>query len=60
MDIFNRLHSIAEDVAFVNRVRNAYPEIPILPNLRCGAWYTDPIFVGQEKVLNLYYLCKPS
>ncbi|KIM39735.1 hypothetical protein M413DRAFT_19543 [Hebeloma cylindrosporum] len=41
-DIYNRLHSIEEDVAFVNRVTKAYPEIPILPNLRCGAWYTDP------------------
>jgi len=29
-DIYNRLHSIEEDVAFVNRVRKAYPEIPIL------------------------------
>jgi len=29
-DIYNRLHSIEEDIAFVNRVRKAYPEIPIL------------------------------
>ncbi|KAJ7108464.1 initiator tRNA phosphoribosyl transferase [Mycena crocata] len=42
LDLFNRLHSISEDVAFVNRVHEAYPDIPILPNLRCGAWYTDP------------------
>ncbi|KAJ7655632.1 initiator tRNA phosphoribosyl transferase-domain-containing protein [Mycena polygramma] len=42
LDLFNRLHSIAEDVAFVNQVHAAYPNIPILPNLRCGAWYTDP------------------
>ncbi|KAJ7736878.1 initiator tRNA phosphoribosyl transferase [Mycena metata] len=42
LDVFNRLHSINEDVAFVNQVHAAYPDIPILPNLRCGAWYTDP------------------
>ena len=29
-DLYNRLHSIEEDVAFVNRVSKAYPEIPIL------------------------------
>ncbi|KAF7350966.1 Initiator tRNA phosphoribosyl transferase [Mycena sanguinolenta] len=42
LDLFNRLHSIAEDVLFVNQVHAAYPAIPILPNLRCGAWYADP------------------
>ncbi|KAJ7503115.1 initiator tRNA phosphoribosyl transferase [Mycena galericulata] len=42
LDLFNRLHSICEDVAFVNAVHDFYPGIPILPNLRCGAWYTDP------------------
>ncbi|KAJ7655636.1 initiator tRNA phosphoribosyl transferase-domain-containing protein [Mycena polygramma] len=30
LDLFNRLHSIAEDVAFVNQVHAAYPNIPIL------------------------------
>ncbi|KAJ7725650.1 initiator tRNA phosphoribosyl transferase [Mycena maculata] len=42
LDLFNRLHSISEDVEFVNQVHDFYPNIPILPNLRCGAWYTDP------------------
>ncbi|KAK0196006.1 initiator tRNA phosphoribosyl transferase [Armillaria mellea] len=42
LDIYNRLHSIDEDIAFVNQVRLAYKDLPILPNLRCGAWYTDP------------------
>ncbi|KAJ7188869.1 initiator tRNA phosphoribosyl transferase [Mycena filopes] len=42
LDVFNRLHSIDEDVLFVNQVHAAYPDIPLLPNLRCGAWYTDP------------------
>ncbi|KDR76419.1 hypothetical protein GALMADRAFT_140055 [Galerina marginata CBS 339.88] len=42
LDIYNRLHSIQEDVAFVNQVHKAYPNTPLLPNLRCGSWYTDP------------------
>ncbi|SJK98159.1 related to tRNA a64-2'-o-ribosylphosphate transferase [Armillaria ostoyae] len=42
LDIYNRLHSIDEDITFVNQVRLAYKDLPILPNLRCGAWYTDP------------------
>ncbi|KAI9511458.1 initiator tRNA phosphoribosyl transferase [Russula earlei] len=42
LDIYNRLHSIEADIAFVNEVRVAYPTYPLIPNLRCGAWYTDP------------------
>ncbi|KAF8962723.1 initiator tRNA phosphoribosyl transferase [Flammula alnicola] len=42
LDIFNRLHSIEEDLTFVEQVQKNYPNIPLLPNLRCGAWYTDP------------------
>ncbi|KAL4249908.1 tRNA A64-2'-O-ribosylphosphate transferase [Abortiporus biennis] len=45
LDLFNRLHSIAEDIKFVEHVRNAYSDLPILPNLRCGAWYVDPQYV---------------
>ncbi|OJT10576.1 hypothetical protein TRAPUB_12912 [Trametes pubescens] len=30
LDIYNRLHSIAEDVQFVQQVHEAYPDIPIL------------------------------
>lgn len=30
LDIYNRLHSIAEDVHFVQQVHEAYPDIPIL------------------------------
>ncbi|KAL7277741.1 hypothetical protein ACG7TL_008680 [Trametes sanguinea] len=42
LDIYNRLHSIQEDVRFVFQVHQAYPSLPVLPNLRCGAWYVDP------------------
>ncbi|ESK97207.1 trna a64-2 -o-ribosylphosphate transferase [Moniliophthora roreri MCA 2997] len=42
LDLFNRLHSIEEDINFVEQVHNAYPSVPLLPNLRCGAWYTPP------------------
>ncbi|KAF9012558.1 initiator tRNA phosphoribosyl transferase [Cyathus striatus] len=42
LDIYNRLHSVIEDVTFVQQVHEAYSDIPLLPNLRCGEWYTDP------------------
>ncbi|KAF9463576.1 tRNA A64-2'-O-ribosylphosphate transferase [Collybia nuda] len=42
LDIYNRLHSIAEDATFVDQVHQAYPLIPLLPNLRCGSWYSNP------------------
>ena len=61
LDIYNRLHSIHEDVQFVQQVHSAYPKLPILresivlhafyvltsdvANLRCGAWYVDPEIV---------------
>lgn len=30
MDIYNRLHSIASDIEFVRRVREAYPDMCIV------------------------------
>jgi hypothetical protein len=30
LDIYNRLHSIEADIAFVNQVRTAYPTFPII------------------------------
>ncbi|KAF8891858.1 tRNA A64-2'-O-ribosylphosphate transferase [Infundibulicybe gibba] len=47
LDLSNRLHSIIEDVKFVEYVHNAYPSLPILPNLRCGAWYVNPIIAEK-------------
>ncbi|KIJ26618.1 hypothetical protein M422DRAFT_191977 [Sphaerobolus stellatus SS14] len=41
-DTFNRLHSIAEDAAFIRQLAQAYPRFRLYPNLRCGAWYADP------------------
>ncbi|KAF8637561.1 hypothetical protein AX17_002747 [Amanita inopinata Kibby_2008] len=52
LDIYNRLHSVAEDVEFVERVSGAYPGLPLLPNLRCGTWYTDPAI---SKDLPVYF-----
>ncbi|EPT00399.1 hypothetical protein FOMPIDRAFT_150630 [Fomitopsis schrenkii] len=48
LDIYNRLHSIAEDIEFVKSVRAAYPHLPVLPNQRCGLWYVDPRMARQE------------
>ena len=30
LDIYNRLHSIAEDATFVQEVHEAYPDAPLL------------------------------
>ncbi|KAK1235522.1 tRNA A64-2'-O-ribosylphosphate transferase [Marasmius sp. AFHP31] len=48
LDLYNRLHSIEEDVRFVNQVHNAYPKLPLIPNLRCGAWYCDPAIAAPH------------
>ncbi|KAG8877569.1 hypothetical protein FRB97_003321 [Tulasnella sp. 331] len=41
--LYNRLRSIQDDIVFVHHVCCEYYEhLPIVPNLRCGAWYVDP------------------
>jgi tRNA A64-2'-O-ribosylphosphate transferase len=30
LDIYNRLHSIEEDLDFVNAVHGSYPELPLI------------------------------
>ncbi|KAG6899391.1 hypothetical protein C0993_010610 [Termitomyces sp. T159_Od127] len=47
LDIYNRLHSIAADASFVAHVHSFYSHIPLVPNLRCGAWYTDPAIASS-------------
>ncbi|KAJ7603724.1 initiator tRNA phosphoribosyl transferase [Mycena rosella] len=37
LDLFNRLHSISEDVSLRQSMK-----MSLIANLRCGAWYTDP------------------
>lgn len=42
-DTYNRLHSIDEDAAFVDKdVRRAFPDFPVVANQRAGAWYVKP------------------
>ncbi|EKM50028.1 uncharacterized protein PHACADRAFT_213797 [Phanerochaete carnosa HHB-10118-sp] len=48
LDIYNRVHSIAEDCEFVKAACRAYPDLPVVPNLRCGAWYVDPTIASGE------------
>ncbi|KAH7096569.1 initiator tRNA phosphoribosyl transferase [Auriculariales sp. MPI-PUGE-AT-0066] len=42
VDVYNRLHSIDTDAHFIDDVHAAYAAFPLIPNLRCGAWYTNP------------------
>lgn len=45
----NRVLSIVKDSNYVNNVKEKYyPEIPIIPNDRCGRWYVDPKYYEQE------------
>ncbi|GAA6011828.1 hypothetical protein JCM11491_000764 [Sporobolomyces phaffii] len=42
-DTYNRLHSIAADAEFVeDQISRAYPDFPVIPNQRAGAWYVKP------------------
>ena len=45
LSIRNRLRSIAQDAAFVDRVGEAYGR-PLVANERCGSWYVRP---GSKK-----------
>lgn len=40
--VYDRLQSIALDVAYVRTVAAANPELAVIPNLRCGEWYVPP------------------
>ncbi|KAF7289305.1 Initiator tRNA phosphoribosyl transferase [Mycena indigotica] len=55
LDLYNRLKSIELDISFVNDMHKAYCDIPILPNLRCGAWYTDPDIRATGEVKGGYF-----
>jgi tRNA A64-2'-O-ribosylphosphate transferase len=41
-DARNALRSIEADAAFVSAVQSAYPWMPLVANLRAGAWYARP------------------
>ncbi|CED84354.1 Initiator tRNA phosphoribosyl-transferase [Phaffia rhodozyma] len=41
-DIYSRLRSIQDDAKFVEEVSLANPSLPLVANLRCGAWYCPP------------------
>lgn len=43
-DLFNRLHSIAADQAFVRQVAEGWygARFEVVPNQRCGTWYCPP------------------
>lgn len=42
LSITNRLNSIIEDAAFVQKVKVAWQR-PLIANERCGSWYIDPV-----------------
>lgn len=38
--LYNCVHSVAADTAFVREIADLYKGLPICANLRCGLWYT--------------------
>ncbi|KAF8593548.1 initiator tRNA phosphoribosyl transferase [Ceratobasidium sp. AG-I] len=51
---FNRLHSINRDALFVQKVAET-GTLPVIPNLRCGAWYVDPALVPPDENASAYF-----
>ena len=44
LDIYNGLHPIMEDMQFIEQVCcKMYLDIPLIPNLCCGAWSSNPV-----------------
>ncbi|PWN41471.1 initiator tRNA phosphoribosyl transferase [Ceraceosorus guamensis] len=42
-DVRNRLHSILLDIRFTQQLHSLhFSHLPLIPNLRCGAWYVSP------------------
>lgn len=50
LSISNRLHSIAEDSAFVQQVASEC-EFPLVANERCGSWYVP----SDQKAASAYF-----
>lgn len=47
---WNRLLSVLQDAEWVmNFCQSQLPRLPILPNLRCGAWYVPPTSAQVER-----------
>ena len=40
--LYNALRSVADDAAFVAEIAALWPALPLVANLRCGLWYTQP------------------
>ncbi|KAH7333932.1 initiator tRNA phosphoribosyl transferase-domain-containing protein [Rhizoctonia solani] len=51
---YNRLHSIDQDSKFVSRVAQS-GTLPVIPNLRCGAWYVDPSLIPSNGTAFAYF-----
>lgn len=50
LDLYNRIHSIFEDVAFVNEVRASYPQLPVIREY--AVWLSDHDSEAQSHLLS--------
>jgi tRNA A64-2'-O-ribosylphosphate transferase len=42
--LYNCVCSIVDDAVFVEELSELWPGVPLIANLRCGAWYVPPHF----------------
>lgn len=59
-DPWNRLHSIVEDSRWVSDVAHHIPHLPLIPNLRCGAWYAPRHLLPPESQASTYCYFKST
>lgn len=57
LDVYNRIHSIVEDVKFVNEVHAAYPQLPIL---RKGLLVNGSVCADCRTVFQRTYAAAPG
>jgi tRNA A64-2'-O-ribosylphosphate transferase len=52
-DLYNRIHSIAEDAAFVDQVRRSYPALPLIREYRdiSSRHAIDPTTTGSQHAM---------
>lgn len=51
----DRLLSIKHDAEYVDKLRESFPDFPVIPNERCGSWYVRPALYADSNVQPVYF-----
>ncbi|CAO1619086.1 unnamed protein product [Parajaminaea phylloscopi] len=57
---WNRLRSIREDARWVEQVAQRLSHLPVVANLRCGAWYVPPSLSARSQSQSTYCYFKST